>query len=348
MLLLLLTGLLGLATVLSAAITPPLHTVEAQLPPSPQNSSTGGWGISTNLNSSLTSFIDPRLTYDRRWAEQSLDKKSAYMNTLLALADLSTKGWISTLRWGAGYSLSSYKEVTITIHASHDPSSLQYRQAIWGLYLAIRESSANGFRACLLKLYWSRQIGLMPQDVGYVSILRGSSLGIDSNNSTNESLELATPKQAITPEIVSANHSNSLNKSAALTTRAPGTDNLKVEISLLERSLDIDAIFHMMYAAVVYLAAFPQFKRIDKPGYIKDSVSHTILRWDSSYLTVQPDFEYRFLIAALPRLPAYMYEQDRFREARFIVYVDDIEVGRGWLYGSEWEGVPRGEWLGKV
>lgn len=270
------------------------------------------------------------------------------MNTLLALADLSTKGWTSTLNWGAGYSISSYKEVAIRIFASHDPSTLQYRQAIWGLYLAIRESSANGFRACILKLYWSPQIGRIPQNVGYVSLLRGSSLGADSDNSTNEFVELATAKQAKTPEIVSASPINAVNKSTALTTRAAGTDNLKIEISLLERSLDIDAIFHMMYAAVVNLAACPQFKRIDEPGYIKDNVSRTILRWDSSYLTVQPTFEYRFLIAALARLPAYMYEQDRFREARFIVYVDEIEVGRGWLYGSKGKGDSRREGGGEV
>ena len=331
MLLFLLTGLLGFATVRSTAITPPLHLA------STQNSSTGGWDISTSLNGSLGPVTDPRLTYDRRWAEHSLDKKSAYMNTLLALADLSTKGWTSTLKWETGYSLSSYKDVTISIHASHDPSTLQYRQAIWGLYFAIRESSANGFRGCLLNLYWSRQIGRIPQNVGYVSLLWGSSLGTDSDNSTNDSLELATAKHA------SANPINTLNKSTALTTRTAATQNLKVEISLLERSLDIDAIFHIIYAGVVYLAAYPQFKRIDKPGYIKDTVAHTIIRWDSSYLTVQPAFEYRFLIAALARLPAYMYEQDRFREARFIIYVDEIEVGRGWLYGNQQNGDSRRE-----
>ena len=27
-----------------------------------------------------------------------------------------------------------------------------------------------------------------------------------------------------------------------------------------------------------------------------------------------------------------MYEQNRFEEAKFVVYVDEIEVGRGWLY----------------
>lgn len=337
MLLLLLTGLLGLATVHSTAIIPPLHLVEAQFRSSSRNSSTGGWDISTSLNSSIASFTDPRLTYDREWAEQSLDRKSAYMDTLLALADLSTKGWTSTLDWEAGYSLSNYNNVAVTIHASYDPSTLQYRQAIWGLYLANRESSVNGFRACVLKLYWSRQIGRIRQEVGYVSLLRGSSLGTDSDNTTNDSLEFATSKQ------VSANPINTLDRSTALTTRTAGTDNLKIEISLLERSLDIDAIFHMMYAGVVYLAAFPQFARIDKAGYIKDNVARTILRWDSSYLTVQPTFEYRFLITALARLPAYMYEQDRFREARFIIYVDEIEVGRGWLYGSEWEGDSRRE-----
>ena len=331
MLYLFLTGLLGLATVHSAAITPPLHLVEAQTPPFPQNLSTAS---PHSLNISPTTLIDPRFTYERRWAEQTLDKKSAYMNTLLALADLSTRGWTTSLRWEASYSFFSYRDVTVLIHSSQNPSILQYRHAIWGVWLAIRESSANGFQACSLSLYWTSQIGGTRQILGYVSLFRGYPLTIDSANFTEESAQLAAATNVTAPEVVPANLKATLKEPITLTDQSPGTDDLKIEISLPGKPLDIDAIFHTLYAAEVYLASWPQSKRVDSPGVIKDPVARTVLRWDSSYLTVQPTFEYRFVIAALARLPAYMYEQDRFREARFIVFVDEIEVGRGWLYAS--------------
>lgn len=252
------------------------------------------------------------------------------MTTLLALADLSTRGWTTSLRWEASYSFYEYRNVIVLIHSSHSHSILQYRHAIWGLWLAIRESSANGFQSCSLSLYWTSQSGGTRQILGYVSLLREfppSIDSIDSINSTEGAPGLAATTNATVAELAPTNFSTVLTK------QSPGTDNLKIEISLLERPLDIDAIFHTLYAAEVYLASWPQSKRVDSPGVIKDPVSRTILRWDSSYLTVQPTFEYRFVIAALARLPAYMYEQNRFREARFIVFVDEIEVGRGWLYG---------------
>ena len=346
MLLLLPFSLFGFYTVQSAAITAPLHLMnEAQSPHHSRKPSTAVFDTLVNLNDSLTSsMIDPRFTYDREFDNQILDKEYAYMNTLLALADLSTKGWTPNLKREAQY---SHGGVTIRIDASQNPSTLQYRYAIWGLYLAIREISANGFRACVLTLYWDPGIGLLRQSLGQVSILRGSSLGIDSINSTEESLEFALPTQAISPELVLANlTTTTTNNSTSLANKGADTTNLKFDIHFLGIPLDIDAIFHTIYAGVVYLASWPQSKRVDKPGFINDHLSRTFLRWDSSYLTVQPTFEYRYVIAALTRLPMYMYEQKRFEDTRFVVYVDETEVGRGWLYKNgvrELSGAGQGE-----
>lgn len=342
MLLLLPISLLGLSTVQSAAITSPLHLMnEAQSPHHSRKSSTAVFDIPVNLNDSLTSsMIDPRFKYDSELDNQILDKESAYLNTLLALADLSTKGWTTNLKWEAQY---SHGGVTIRIDASQNPSTLQYRYAIWGLYLAIRTISTNGFRACVLTMYWDPGVGLLRQRLGQVSILRTSSLGIDSSNSTEESLEFALPTQGISPELVLANLTTTTtttnNNSTSLATEGADTTNLKFDIHFLGNRLDIDAIFHTIYAGVVYLASWPQSKRVDRPGFINDHVSRTFLRWDSSYLTVQPTFEYRYVIAALTRLPVCMYEQRRFEDARFVVYVDEIEVGRGWLYRDGVRGV---------
>lgn len=343
MLLFLLISFLDLAPVHSAAITPPLHLLsEAQLSLPPRNSSTAAFEIQASPNNSLASMlIDPRFTYDRFFADHILDRKSAYMTTLLSLAELSTKGWTPTLKWDEQYSRSSYGDVTIRIRASQNPSTLQYRHAIWGLYSAIRETSANGFRACVLSLYWSSSVGEKPQILGYLSILGVSSLGIGSDDSPEGSPKLPLPTQTSSPILPRSNLTTTLNKSASLATGMNIATNSKIEISLLDKLLDIDAIFHTIYAGVVYLASWPQSKRVDKPGYILDHLSRTALRWDSSYQTSTPYFEYRHVIMALARLPVYMYEQNRFEDARFIVYIDEIEVGRGWLYKKGVGGVPK-------
>lgn len=334
MLLVLFVSMLGSATVHSAAVTSsPRPINEAQLSP-PQSLSTNTFDIPPSLNDSHTlPFIDWRFTYSARFGDLFLDKRSAYINTLLALADLSTKGWTSILTWEEQYSFTSYGDVVIRLHASQNPSTLQYRYAIWGLYSAIRETSANGFKACVLTLYWTPRVGANSHVIGYVSIVGETSLGIGSGNATEKFLELSFPgAQKVSLEPALTNLTNTTRNVTSLATETMHTPNVRIEIRPHGRALDIDAVFRIVYPAVVYLASKPQRQKVDEPGFIKDNVSPTFLRWDSSYLTAQPSFEYRYAIAALADLPIYMYEENQFEEVRFIVYVDEVEVGRGWLY----------------
>ena len=71
-----------------------------------------------------------------------------------------------------------------------------------------------------------------------------------------------------------------------------------------------------------------------QPGFVKDDAFRTFLRWDWSHLDVKPLFEYWHAIAALSVVPQYMYQHNQFVEVRFVVLVDGLEVGRGWLYKS--------------
>lgn len=334
MLLFLLFSVLSLSTVDSAAITLAQRlTNGAQISHLPPNLTTTAFNISLGVNSRPTSaIVDPRFTYDKLFLDEVLDKNSVYMTALIGLVDLSTLGWTTTLTRERQYSMGSYGDLEIRIQAKQTPSILQYRHAIWGLYRAIQEVSANGFRGCYLTLFWNPGAGAPSQKLGGVLIIHGSPLGIDNSTSIRRSLRLAMPTEVSPPELALFDLNNS-----TLTTQAEGTTDLKVEISLLGRPLDIDAVFQIVYTSIVYLSSRPQTERIDGPDFIQDYASQTVLRWEPSYLTVQPAFEYRYVIAALARLPAYMLEQGRFEEARFVVFVDRNEVGRGWLYRA---GVP--------
>ena len=336
MLLVLLISILGLATKKSAAITlVPDPTKSTQpFPPNPQNLPTAATDITTNLDSSISSIdIDPRFTYQKKFTGQFLHKKSAYLNTLLALEDLSTKGWTQRLRWEADYSFAGYGDVIIRIHASQKPSTLQYRHAIWGLYSAIRESSANSLRACLLTLYWSPIPGKTRHILGYVSILGPPSSSSGTGNFTDDALQSALPAAARQHEPALANSTATIGNSTPIALEsAEMKANLKFEIILRERPIDIDAVFHTIYPGIVYLASMPQSEGIVQPGLIKDDEFRTFLRWDFTNIMSQPRFEHRYAIAALSALPVYMYEVNRYEEALFIVYVAEIEVGRGWLY----------------
>ncbi|CAF9931361.1 MAG: hypothetical protein ALECFALPRED_004992 [Alectoria fallacina] len=336
-------SLFGLAILRSAAITPSSHLIKQTQPPPlrPRNKTTAASDIPPSLNRSLIPVaMDARLSYDMKFGNQFLDKKSAYMNTLLALADLSTKGWTPVLRRESHYSFSGYGDVSILIHASQNPSTLQYRHAIWGLYLAILATSAKGFRVCVLTLSWSPRVGERPHVIGYVSILGGSPSGIGSNNSTEDSLMLTFSTPASSPDLALANSTTTSSSSTSLATETRSVPDLNIEIRLLGKGLDIDGIFRTIYTGVVQLASRPQSQRVDEPGVIDDHISGIFLRWDSSYLTVRPSFEFRYLIAALAKLPVFMYGQDRFEDARFVAYVDEIEVGRGWLYRRVGGGIP--------
>ena len=338
----LIISLLGCDIVHPAAATLPLHvTHAARLSPPPPNISTTVNSL-PSLDSSLpNNFIDPRFTTDTTFVDPILDKRSAYMNTVLALAGLSTKGWTRTLSFEAEYRVSRYGDVIIRIYASKKPSSLQFRHAIWGLYLAIHKISANDFHGCLLGLYWTPIEGGARHLLGYVSIIAKSSLGIGGNNSTEGSLKLAPSMQVSPRKLVLSNLTTTPSNSAPFIDQEKDFTNLKVVFSLHGRPLDVDAVFHTVYKGLVYQSSYPQRDPIDKPGEIEDPVTSTFLLWDATHLTSFPFFEYRYGIAALARLPAYMYDMNRFEETRYIVYVDDQEVGRGWITRRSTEGVRR-------
>ena len=339
MLLLFSISLLGLATTHSAASTiPSLNLLEemSPLPADPRNLSDSAIDTPTDLNSSIPppTTLDPRLTYDKVFDSQILDKNFTYLNTMLALADLSTKGWLARMSYETLYSFSSYGDVTIRIHAKQNPSSLQYRYAIWGLYSAVREIEANSFKACVLTLYWSPIAGKSRHAIGYVSILGASSSpSIDAGKFNGSTLDSGLPTLVISQELIQANLTTvSINSSIAPAIGPPDAPDLKVGINPLDRALSIDTVFHVIYQGILYLASYPQTQGISQPGVVTDDVSHTFLRWDCTHLTVQRTFEYRYAILALLALPLWMYKNDRFEEVRVTVYVDESEVGRGWLY----------------
>ena len=336
MLLLLLLSLLGLPVTHSAVAPSTLHLVQEThfSPLQLRNLSTPSTNFANNLDSSLPpQDVDPRFTYDKTFAVQALDKKSAYLNTLLALADLSTMGWTERMRYETMYTFSKYGDVTIRIHASEKPSSLQYRYAIWGLYYAIREASANNLQATVLTLYWSPILGKTRHRIGFVSILGASTPTIDFGNSSNDALEQVVPTQAEPSQSTPVNLTTvSINNSTALQIKAVLIQKISLDINLESKPLDINAVFQTVYAGIVHLASYKQSDPIMHPGYVKDDAFRTYLRWDWSHIDVRPLFEYRHAIAALSVVPPYMYHYNQFVEVRFVVLVDGFEVGRGWLY----------------
>ena len=336
MLLLLLLSILCLPVTHSAVTPSTLHLVHERhfSPRQFQNVSTPSSTFANNIDSSLPqNDIDPRFTYDRMFISQILDQKSAYLNTLLALADLSTKGWTERLGYESMYIFSKYGDVTIRIHASEKPSSLQYRYAIWGLYRAICEASAHKLQATVLTLYWSPILGGSRHRIGYVSILGASTPTIDIDSSNNDALEQVVPTNADSLQSTSARFTNVLvNNSTAVEINSVFSPKLSFNINLEKKRLDIGAVFQTFYAGIVHLASFNQSDPIMQPGFVKNDAFQIFLRWDWTHIDVKPLFEYQHAIAALSVIPPYMYRYDQFVEVRFIVLIDGVEVGRGWLY----------------
>lgn len=330
MLLFVLLSLLSLPPAQPVATPPSLQIMEGAslIPPRSQNSSTATTDSATSISSSLPQDnIDPRFTYEKYIADKSLDRSSAYLNTLLALEDLSTKGWTSILSFGTVYTFSGYGGVTVRVSASLNPSSLQYRHAIWGLYFAIREASSHDFRACILTLYWSPVVGKSRHAIGYVSILGPPTPSINAGDSTEAALEHTNRSRQMSLPNFTAN-----DNSTSFTIAPINGTGLGFRIKFEDRRIDIDSVFQTIYAGVVYLASFPQSRAVTQPGLIKGDI-HTFLRWDFTTATqAWPSFEYRYALAALSAMAVCMYERARFQEVRVFTYVNEREVGVCWLY----------------
>ena len=336
MLLFLFISLLGLPVTHSAATPLTLHLVQDKQfsPLQLRNLSTPSSNFTNNLDSSLPQHdIDPRLTYELSFAEQFLDQKSAYLNTLLALADLSTMGWTERIGYETMYTFRQYGDVTIRVHASERPSGLQYRHAIWGLYHAIRESAAKNLRAPVLTLYWSPILGKSRHRIGYLSILGRSTLNIDLDSSNNDALQQVVSTHSESSLSTPDKLTNvSVNNSTVPEINSVFIPKLTLDVNLEHKPLDIYAVFQTFYAGIVHLASFKQSDPIIQPGFVKNDTFRTFLRWDASHHVTWPLFEYRYAIAALSVVPQYMYNHNEFVEVRFIVFLNEYEVGRGWLY----------------
>lgn len=337
MLFFILTSIFGCAMVDLASTSPSLVPLNAaQLTAtSSKNTTAAAVGISLNLNSSLPGdTIDPRLTYSTKFGIGNLDRRSCYMNTLEALLDLPSKGWARKLP-ETEYSIPGYSGIRIRLVPYEDSTLMQYRHAVWGLYLAIQEMMANEFKVCVLTLNWSFIVGGTPHVIGFVAILGTSASGIGNGNLPEDSLEL--PQSPAQGESLNTGDAFSLVSriagNSASSASDPKSPNLRVDTTFQTGApLATDTVFHTILAGMILLAAQPQDQAIQAAGYIKDSLSGLRLRWDASFQG--KDFTYRYAMLGLAALPVYMYAQDRFSPARFVFYVDEMEAGRGVIYQS--------------
>ena len=330
-----LMSFLGCAMVDLASALPSLVPLNAT---SPENTTTAAVDIPLHLNSSVPGdTIDPRLTYSTKFGTRSLDRRSCYMNTLNALLDLPRRGWLRRIS-ETDYSLPGYSDIHIRLEAFEDSTLMQYRHAVWGLYLAIHEMMANQLKSCVLTLSWSFTVGGTPHVIGFVAIVGTYSSGIGTGNSTEDSLEVPqSPSQGGSFNIndpfsvIFGNARNSSSSAAELKSQ-----ELRVDTTFITgAALTVDTVFHVVSAGIVLLASQPQDQAIQVPGYINDSPSGLCLRWDGSFRGA--DFLYRDAMIGLAALPVDMYAQDRFDPMRFVVYVDEMETGRGIIY-KNWDG----------
>ena len=263
-------------------------------------------------NASLLDVIDQRFKIRTTVvANVKISGKSTYMNILKAMVRLSySEG--THLFAGEIFSFPDYTNVKIQIKpATTTHSELQYRHALWGLMRSAQALILNRSFLCIIaEMYWSS--GSTLAELGTVEILP------DPLPRIAETYNLTRVGQ----------QAKTLSTSLDLTE----VSSSAVFIELQGQKLSLADVFMTLFWVILHIGSFPAADVLhDFTVRGSDMYMEFVYQDYDGPRTSPPYFTYQRAARALEYLPKYMFAQGRFETAVFVVEVDGIPLGQGFL-----------------
>ena len=282
------------------------------------------------LNTTLfSSDIDPNFGIVANYAETKIPITPCLMNIVELLANYAALDWMSSVRVRQGVVLPSYPQIEFAVIPKDPASSVEVRFVIWGIWVGIRDMiNRNKFFEAEFELYWEEKV------VAYMYFTKPEDPGPSSNNmtlGTDEPLTLS-PTSDGTASVMLNSSNSTTNLSDTLNDDGFSWAPLFPPTA---KTLSIFEVFLTVIAGLKNAAPHPALDKI--PGaYASAAVNvdaslQIFLHKRTSPRPRPPYLQYIHVIEALKLVPAYMKAQGRFAELYFLMQVNNVAVGDGYL-----------------
>ena len=277
----------------------------------------------------LDSGIDSRFGFKIEYGETDLPKTPCLMNAVELLAQYAECDWLGTVRTRRGVVLPEYPQVEFAVIPAPPATSVEVRAIVWGIWVAIRDMiSNNSFHEVEMEILWELQAVAyfyitLPMDLKIAG--QNGSLGNDepltllpgSNITTGGNLDISNTSE-YSPDALNA-----------------GTFSWEPIFGPTAKTLTVFEVFLTVMAGLKNAASHVASDKV--PGSYASAAMDVnanvqfYIHKRRSPRPRPPYFQYIHVIRALRLVPGYMLEKKRFAEMFFMIEVDGMAVGEGYL-----------------
>ena len=300
----------------------------ATIPPSQTLSTT--FTNAQLLNTTLLGTdIDTHFGIVANYAETNIPVTPCLMNIVELLANYAELDWLGRVRQRHGVVLPSYPQVEFAVIPSAPATSVEVRFVVWGLWVGIRDIvSQNRFVEVEFELYWEEQV------VAYIYITRPMDLGPSSSNETlgtDGPLTLSPPSNG-TASVTLDDPNSTTNLSDTLTDER---FSWSPRFGYDAKTLTIFEVFLTVIAGLKNAAPMAALDKVTS-AYASAAVNvdanlQIFLHKRRTPRPRPPYLQYIHVIKALRLVPGYMLAEGRFAELIFVMQVNNLPVGEGYL-----------------
>ena len=337
-LLLCLFGFVVNSTVISLPRHPPNGTEFFNFPDTNATVVGNSQDPASNASSSFNSVIDRRFrVVIDTFPDLRISGKSTYMSILKAMIQLSYSEGTHQYT-GETFSFRSYANVKIRITAiTSSGSTLLYQYALWGLYRAAQHlTTSKVITTVTMTLFW--EVNGEPLIVGKIEILPDSLPDTVGSTEVRHVMEIGQQTEKLSNFSDVANFTSIKEKETDLLNIA-NAGKLSVLAEFQGQTLTVGEVFMTLFAALLRIASFGtgEVVRDFEIVYWTTQTELAYEHYDASRAS-PPFFTYHAAARALKFIPTYMFAQGRFESVTFVLEINNIPVGTGYL--RKWAGTP--------
>lgn len=292
----------------------------------------------TSLGDDIPGGVDPRFGVNYQFGGIALRPIACLMNAVNAMANLALQDFNGNVRPVIAR-LPSYPDVVIvSVATTASGGTTPIRFILWGIWsLALFMMKDENYQSMFLTL------GFNGLTVAYLRIEqpRPQVLSLPGVNSDSSAERLKRSSGEILPAIPSPNGlanfteiSNSTSLSLTTNTTAPSNaGDLRVIITAIGAPLTINELFIPIFAGLEYVARHPCTSRVEA-FIVRPVDTDTWIEFrecDTQPRTEARFFKYQWVAMALIQLPEQLVLLGGWCEAGFMMQVDGVCVGYGWI-----------------
>lgn len=270
--------------------------------------------------------IDPRFGFRTDYGETTLPATPCLMSIVDLVAQYAELDWQSKVGQRHGMVLPEYPQVEIAVLPAAPTSSVEVRFIIWGFWIGIRDMvRINRFPEAEFEILWELEV------VAYIYITKPMDLQNTSGTGTLGADEPLTLLPGSNTSILDNANTTEYSPNAL----RGGDFSWEPIFSPLAKTLTVFEVFLTVMAGLKNAAAPAASDKVPRAyASAATGVDANVQFFIHKRTTPRPKppyFQYIHVIKALRLVPEYMLQRKMFAEMIFIIEVNGIPVGEGFL-----------------